>query len=346
MPPGKPIHEVFYIVDEKTGVRRVCPVDRVLQTRSVCELDGHAVLIARDGSMRVITDSVAPILDKNSVLVGTVLVFRDITEKKKLEERIVKSEKIESLGVLAGGIAHDFNNLLNAILGNINIGRKFSVPESEVHKSLVRAEKASAKAKELTQQLLTFSKGGAPVKRLAAIADLIRDTADFGTRGSNVRCEFFLPADLWNAEIDEGQISQVINNLVINGVQAMPEGGVIRISASNVMVSRGEFQELKEGCYVKIVVRDHGRGIPREHIDRIFEPYFTTKDTGSGLGLATTYSIVKKHEGIMDVESGTRGRHDFFDLSSRVARIRCFPLGNSRLPEPAEKRRGQSAAHG
>lgn len=300
---GRPITDVFRIVDEKTGDPRICPVDQVLKSGAVCELEGDVILIARDNTRRLITDSVAPILDKNSEIVGTVLVFRDITEKKKLEERIIKSEKIESLGVLAGGIAHDFNNLLNAIVGNLDIGKKFSAPDSEVHRSLTRAEKASAKAKELTQQLLTFSKGGAPIKKLAAISDLIRDSADFGARGSNVQCEFSLPDDLWNAEIDEGQISQVINNLVINAVQAMPEGGTIQIRARNTAINPHEFQDLAPGNYVQITVRDHGKGIPREEIARIFEPYFTTKDTGTGLGLATTYSIIKKHEGAIDVES-------------------------------------------
>ena len=309
---GKAIAEVFHIVDEKTGEPRVCPVDRALKSGMVCELEGDAILIARDNSRRLITDSVAPILNKESEIVGTVLVFRDITEKKKLEERIIKSEKIESLGVLAGGIAHDFNNLLNAIIGNIDIGRKFSAPGSEVQRSLTRAEKASAKAKELTQQLLTFAKGGAPIKKLASISDLIRDTADFGTRGSNVSCEFSLPDDLWNAEIDEGQISQVIGNLVINAVQAMPEGGTIRISARNAGINPQGFQDLKKGNYVQITVQDHGKGIPKEDISRIFEPYFTTKDTGTGLGLATTYSIIKKHEGAIDVESTVGGGTAFY----------------------------------
>ena len=336
---GKAITEVFHIVDELTGEVRTCPVDRVLETRLVCELEGDAILVSRDGSKRLITDSVAPILDKNSSIVGTVLVFRDITDRKKLEERIIKSEKIESLGVLAGGIAHDFNNLLNAIIGNINIGRKFTMPDSEVHKSLERAEKASAKAKELTQQLLTFSKGGAPVKKLAAISDLIRDTADFGTRGASVRCEFSLPDDLWHAEIDEGQISQVINNLVINAVQAMPEGGVIHISARNVAVKPMEFQELKAGNYLEIIIRDHGRGIPRDCISRIFEPYFTTKDSGNGLGLATTYSIIKKHDGTIDVES-TPGAGTTFYIYLPASLDYARPSDHGALFVPHEKATG------
>jgi PAS domain S-box-containing protein len=300
---GRPIKDVLPLLDEKTGEPRLSPVEQVLGTCKACELEGNSLLVARDGSRFLITDSVAPILDKDSVISGTVLVFRDITERRKLEDRINKSEKIESLGVLAGGIAHDFNNLLNAIIGNIDIGKKFSTPDSDVYKSLVRTEKASARAKELTQQLLTFSKGGAPVKKLAVIGDLIRDTADFGTRGSAVRCEFSLPEDLWDAEIDEGQISQVISNLVINAVQAMPRGGTIHISGRNVQAGPGELLDLKPGNYVSISVQDTGRGIPQEHIGRIFEPYFSTKEGGSGLGLATTYSIIKKHAGAIDVES-------------------------------------------
>ncbi len=332
---GKSILDVFRVVDERTGEPRVCPVERVLETRTVCEMEG-AVLVARDGSNRIITDSVAPILDKNNIIVGTVLVFRDITERKRLEERIVKTERIESLGVLAGGIAHDFNNLLNAIIGNIDIGRRFSVPDSEVHKSLMRAAKASEKAKELTQQLLTFSKGGAPVKKLAAISDLIRDTADFGTRGSNVTCEFLLPADLWVAEIDQGQISQVVNNLVINAVQAMPQGGVIRISASNVTLGPGEREGLNEGCYIKIAVQDHGPGIPRVYRGRIFEPYFTTKASGTGLGLATTYSIVKKHDGAMEVESiEGQGTTFFIYLPASRDEVRQSPVPAIRPAEGA-----------
>ncbi len=300
---GRRINELFPLKDERTGEGIPCPVDRVLQTGAPCELEGNAILTGRDGRRHLITDSVAPILDRESSVIGAVLVFRDITERKKLEDRVNKTEKIESLGVLAGGIAHDFNNLLNSIIANIEIGLRFAGPDGEVQKSLARAQKASSRAKDLTQQLLTFSKGGAPVKKLASIADLIRDTADFGTRGTNVRCEYELAPNLWNAEIDEGQISQVIQNLVINAVEAMPQGGTIRIGAANRRFGRAEHPALAEGNYIAIVVRDHGKGIPREDLNRIFEPYFTTKPSGSGLGLATTYSIITRHGGAIDVES-------------------------------------------
>jgi PAS domain S-box-containing protein len=337
---GLPIRHIFPLLDEKTSEPRTCPVEQVLRTGRACELEGHAFLVARDGSRFIITDSVAPIMDKDSVISGTVLVFRDITERRKLEDRINKSEKIESLGVLAGGIAHDFNNLLNAIIGNIDIGKKFTAPDSEAYKSLVRTEKASTRAKELTQQLLTFSKGGAPVKKLAAIGDLIRDTADFGTRGSGVRCEFTLPEDLWDAEIDEGQISQVISNLVINAVQAMPGGGTIHISGRNTTVMPSELQDLKPGNYVNIVVQDTGRGIPQEHIGRIFEPYFSTKEGGSGLGLATTYSIIKKHEGAIDVES-TVGTGTTFTIFLPASPEYAGPAVPLSVAAPGEKRTGR-----
>lgn len=309
---GRTLREVFPVKDDRTGEDITCPIEQVLRTGRPCELQENAVLIARDGRRHLVADSVAPILDRDSTVTGAVLVFRDITERKKLEERVVRSEKIESLGVLAGGIAHDFNNLLSSVIANIDVGLRFAGTDGGVRESLERAQKASTKAKELTQQLLTFSKGGAPVKRLASIAELIRDTADFVTRGTNVQCLYDLPPDLWNAEVDEGQISQVIQNLVINAVQAMPQGGTIQISAGNREIGGAAPVELPAGNYVVMMVRDHGCGIPRGHLSRIFEPYFTTKPGGSGLGLATTYSIVKQHDGLIDVESEEGAGTSFF----------------------------------
>jgi CheY-like chemotaxis protein len=159
------------------------------------------------------------------------------------------------------------------------------------------------RAKDLTQQLLTFSKGGIPIKKNIRCAELIKETAAFTLSGSNVRCEFSLLEDLWSVEIDEGQISQVINNLVINADQAMPEGGIIKISAENVTVGTEEALSLQEGNYIKITIQDQGIGIPKDHLNKIFDPYFTTKHKGSGLGLAVAYSIIKNHEGHLGVES-------------------------------------------
>jgi PAS domain S-box-containing protein len=238
---------------------------------------------------------------------GTVLgyqgIFRDITERKKIEEELLRARKLESVGILAGGIAHDFNNLLTAILGNISLTRMYLKPEGEMYERLENAEKATIRAKDLTRQLLTFSLGGAPVKKKIAIAPLIRDSAGFALTGSNVRCDFYLPSNLLPVEVDEGQVSQVINNLVINACQAMPEGGTIWIRAENVTIRQGDILPLKDGNYIKITIRDQGIGIPEENVEKIFDPYFTTKDNGTGLGLTTAYSIIRNHHGFMTVES-------------------------------------------
>ncbi len=300
---GRPIMEVFNIIDERTRLQADNPVYRAMKSGNTIELENHTILVARDGAERVIADSVAPIMDRRSEIIGSVLVFRDITEKKDMELRLLKAEKIESLGVLAGGIAHDFNNLLNGILGNIDLALTVPDLKDEVNTMLSRAEKATLMAIDLTNQLLTFSKGGAPIKKTASISELIMYSTDFVLRGASVRCESFFAPDLWQVEIDEGQISQVINNLVINAVQAMPDGGLVHVSAENVIVGHTRMQGLKEGGYVKITIRDEGVGIPRENIGKIFEPYFTTKQTGAGLGLATAYSIMRNHNGLIDVES-------------------------------------------
>ncbi len=263
-------------------------------------------------------------------------VMEDITERKQVEEEILKTSKLESLGILAGGIAHDFNNILTAIIGNISLARKMAPSESKVLTRLEEAEKASRRAQDLTQQLLTFSKGGAPVKRVASVADLLRDSASFVLSGSNVRCDFSIPRDLLPVDIDEGQISQVINNLVINAKQSMPQGGTISIQAENVTVGGQAVEpglQLRDGNYIKITIQDRGAGIPEEHLDKIFDPYFTTKETGSGLGLTTTYSIIKKHDGYVTVKSKV-GVGTTFALylpasekkTERVKRIQQEPL--------------------
>lgn len=299
---GSPITEVLHLLDETSRTIKENPVETLLKSGQTIDLPDYTLLVARDGTERLISDSVAPIVDRQNNIIGTVLVFRDITEKRNLEEKLLKAEKIESLGVLAGGIAHDFNNLLNAIMGNIELAAMDLDTDDRIRESLTRAEKAALRAKDLTQQLLTFSKGGAPIKKTASIIELIKDSTDFAIRGSNTRCNFSLPEDLWKVEIDLGQMSQVINNIVLNAVNAMPGGGQIDIIAENVVIG-DDNPELKQGEYVKVSVRDTGSGISKEHISRIFEPYFTTKHTGSGLGLATTYSIIKRHEGLIEVES-------------------------------------------
>ena len=237
---------------------------------------------------------------------GIVFNGRDATEQRKVETELLKSKKLESIGILAGGIAHDFNNLLTAILGNISMAKNFSESNSRVVDRLSEAEKASMRAKGLTQQLLTFSKGGDPVKETSSLKELVKETAMFIMSGSNVRCEFEISDDLWLVDIDRGQISQVIQNLVINANQSMPEGGVIRITARNIHVNPSMDRQdlaLLDGDYVQLMIEDQGVGIPEDHLDMIFDPYFSTKEQGNGLGLATVYSIIHKHDGVITVQS-------------------------------------------
>ncbi len=230
-------------------------------------------------------------------------VVRDITERKILEKETLKVQKLESTGILAGGIAHDFNNILTAILGNITLAKMYAKPEDKVYDRLLRAEKASMRAKDLTQRLLTFSKGGAPVKEIASTVNLVKESATFALTGSNVICKFTIPHDIWQVEIDKGQISQVINNLVINADQAMPDGGTIVINVENINIGKESTLFLNAGKYVKINIEDQGIGISEKHLNKIFDPYFTTKTKGSGLGLATAFSIIKSHDGLITVDS-------------------------------------------
>lgn len=227
----------------------------------------------------------------------------DITERKQLEEERLRLSKLESLGLLAGGIAHDFNNILTAILGNISLAMMDFPPGDRRLERMLQAEKACMQAQSLARQLLTFAKGGAPVKELVSVAGTITESVDFACRGSQVRCESTFPDNLWPLEVDPGQIGQVFQNLIINAIQAMPTGGTIHIQAENLELGEPNDLSLLAGKYVKISIRDQGLGIPAEYISKIFDPYFTTKQKGSGLGLATAYSIIKNHDGHIMVTS-------------------------------------------
>jgi PAS domain S-box-containing protein len=426
---GRPLPEIFVIVNEMTRHIVTNPVEIVLKTGTIVGLANHTVLIARDGTERPIADSGAPIFDRDGVTItGVVLVFRDVTAEyaaekalriseekfsrafhaspawmtistlregryldinetflretgfrrdevigqtsiglgtwadaaeraavfakiekgdiirnievkrrtrdgrmlsvlwsadvveiggqqciisatldvtdlKRLEDESLKAQKLESLSVLAGGIAHDFNNLLAGILGNVSFAKLLILDNHQALKRLNECENASLRARDLTSQLLTFARGGEPVRKLVSLPPLITDSANFALRGSNVLCRFDFSEDIRSIEADEGQLNQVINNLVINAHQAMPEGGEIVISARNVDVTPAQGLPLGEGRYVMIEVRDSGNGIAPGVLPRIFDPYFTTKSGGSGLGLASAYSIVKRHHGFIMAES-------------------------------------------
>jgi PAS domain S-box-containing protein len=288
-------------------------------------------LIGKSGGIKWVEVGTAPIIWEGRP--ASLNFMHDVTDRKRLEEEQQRVARLESVGLLAGGIAHDFNNILTAILGNITLAGMEAAPGSELQNSLEQAEKASLRAKDLTRQLLTFSKGGAPVLKLASLTELLRDTAVFALRGSNVKCRFSIPAGLWHAEIDAGQISQVIHNLVINAQQAMPTGGTIVINAENMALggtqrlSKG--LPLKAGDYIRIAVVDHGTGIPADHLEKIFDPFFSTKQKGSGLGLATSFSIARNHGGHLSVESEPGAGSTFYLYLPASTQIVT--------PEPAKK---------
>ncbi|MCK5405224.1 MAG: response regulator, partial [Desulfobulbaceae bacterium] len=300
---GKPLIEVFNIINEKT--RKPCenPVEKVLASGKTVGLANHTALISRDQTERLIADSGAPIRRDTGEIIGVVLVFRDITVNQKMEEELRQMRNIESIGLLAGGIAHDFNNILTGILGNINIAQIVQDDPEKVATCLNDAETACYRAKELTGQLITFSKGGAPVKKNASLKKLIEESSGFILSGSNVQRELALPDDLWSVDIDPGQINQVINNIIINADQAMPGGGRLWVTAENITVNEDDTLPLAAGKYVKVTFRDQGIGIPGTYIEKIFDPYFTTKQAGKGLGLASAFSILKQHNGIITVDS-------------------------------------------
>ncbi|MFC1886872.1 PAS domain S-box protein, partial [Thermodesulfobacteriota bacterium] len=262
----------------------------------------HRILYA-DKTVGHITIRFFIVKDAHGRTIKTYGVNQDITERKRLEEELLKAQKLESVGILAGGIAHDFNNILTMIIGNVSLAKMQVKPKDEIFDLLHEAETASTRAQTLTKQLLTFAKGGSPLKETASIKEIIEESSLFVLRGSKSRCEFSIAQDLRPVDVDTGQISQVINNIVINADQAMPGGGTIQVAAENLIIEDRHGLPVKPGGYIKIFITDQGVGIAEKHLSNIFDPYFTTKQEGSGLGLATSYSIIKRHEGHITVES-------------------------------------------
>ena len=268
---------------------------------------GRFINRKKDGSFYEADATISPVLDKSGKITNFVSIKRDVTHEVELEKRLSQAQKMESIGILAGGIAHDFNNLLTIILGNIQLAEDDIKPEVGISECLAEAEKASIQAQALTKQLITFAKGGAPVKKIGSIGDLIKETTNLTISKSNVKCDFLISHDLWPVEFDEGQMKHAIKNMIDNAVESMPDEGTIDVRAENINITAEQGLPLLEGKYVKISIRDHGVGIPEEHLSKIFDPYFSTKEMGiqkgMGLGLATTYSIINRHDGYITVES-------------------------------------------
>jgi PAS domain S-box-containing protein len=328
----KKLSEVFHLIHDQTQAPCANPVEKALQTGATIEMENHTLLAARDGTRHAIASSAAPIRDNAGKIVGAVLVFRDVTEKQKAEVQMLTESKLQSVGLLAGGIAHDFNNMLTAIIGNLSLACMPASSRTEILQLLADAEKAALGARDLTQQLLTFAKGGAPIRKPALLHELIREACQFALRGSNVQCTYSLASDAWPVEVDKGQIRQILNNLTINARQAMPQGGKMEVRMENSDLSASSMPPLPAGKYVKISIQDHGPGIQPEHLPRIFEPYFTTKKAGTGLGLATVYSVIRKHDGQIKVVSEP-GKGTTFELYLPASQKPVLPVPTEAKPE-------------
>lgn len=338
---GRPLHDVFRIINEDTRELHTDPVTTVLETGGVVELSNHTVLITKDGKELAIADCGAPIKDSSGTVLGVVLVFRDMTEERMVRNQLQRSDRLESLGLLAGGIAHDFNNLLSGVFGFVELAKGQSEKGSAAEGYLNDALQVYNRAKHLTQQLLTFSKGGMPVRKQDDLGKVVREVASFALSGSPVSCTYAIDDDLWPCVFDRGQIEQVLDNLIINALQAMQDPSAdssssvqaaleqglgvpeehrpeysedrprlilktdakLHIAVSNAMIHESAHSTLPPGRYLQIAVVDNGKGMTNEVRKHIFDPFYTTKEFGNGLGLATSYSIIQKHNGSIDVES-------------------------------------------
>jgi PAS domain S-box-containing protein len=300
---GIHISEILHIFDEKTREPVTNLIKDVLNSISLNKIQSPKILMSKDGKEKIIDFTGSPLIDTNDVIIGYVLVFKDITFQRKIEKELIKNKRIESIGMLAGGIAHDFNNILTGILGNISLIKQNTIQDDINFPHIINAEKASLQARDLVRQLLTFSKGGTPIKEVESIREIIKESAKFVLHGSKVGVDYDFSTDLWPVKVDRGQIGQVMHNLVINAVQSIEDKGLITIAIKNEFINETNALSLKGGKYITVSIKDTGCGIPEQNIPNIFDLYFTTKEKGNGLGLSICYSIIKKHGGTITVNS-------------------------------------------
>ena len=310
---GKNLKQVLHLTDPGTDLKLTNIIRELLDIPPEKSSMIHYTLKPKKGADRQISCSAAPIIDQRGSVTGAVLIFRDISEELRNREELQRMQTLESVGILAGGIAHDFNNILMGLFGNITMAKRKLDPDHPSYDNLQKAENSADRAKNLTGKLLTFAKGGEPIRDHVSLAELVKDIAVFDPTCSNVKLLFTHPDDLWAADVDKGQIQQVFSNLTTNANQAMPDGGQLHISLENLNNSKNEIKGLDPKKYVKAVVKDTGTGINKDDLKRIFDPYFSTKQAGSGLGLATAYSIIHKHQGQIEVSS-TPGKGTTFTL--------------------------------
>ena len=308
--------------------RSVLPEDTALQNGRVDRWvlsDGkqfrHEFEMESEGRHRVFEAVKTPVKNGDGQVVGLLGILNDVTDSRLIQEELLKAVRLESVGQLAGGIAHDFNNLLTVILGAASLAARRTEQGQDPGNTLIRLQEAAHKAKALTHRLLTFSTGGAPIKSITDFRELLEEAVELALSGTTIRCVFEFPSELHMVHCDRSQLSQAIRNIVINAVQAMPGGGTIKVSASNVRVSdsrirgnqdEGESLPLESGEYIRFCIRDHGSGIPRDISSKIFDPYFTTRDKSTGLGLPTAYSVLRRHRGFLRFEPPPGGGAAFF----------------------------------
>jgi PAS domain S-box-containing protein len=297
---GRPAAEMLDLVDSQ-GRQVDDPIFMVLSTGQPCHVPGDTVLLRPDGARILINDSASPII-RDGHLVGVVMVFTDVTEKERMREDAARVQKLRSMELLAGGVAHDFNNITTIISSNIHLARN-AASQQEAAQFLDEAEKASERAKELTKQLTSYARTGTPVMESTHIGPLLKETAELHLTGSRVERSYDIAPDLDQVGMEAVKVSQVVSNLVVNAVEAMPKAGALHISARNQDVTSKDALSVKEGKYVRIEVEDTGTGIPQDRLRVIFEPYYSTKERGSGLGLAIVQAIVLKHGGSIVVSS-------------------------------------------
>lgn len=288
-----------------------------------------------------ITTEIRQIQQEDS-LSNSLIIFKNAANLDQPNESLIEEDKQHSVSLLAAGIAHDFNNILSSIMGNISVMRMSINSEHELNDSLAAAEDAALQARSLTQQLLAFSKGGTPSLETTTIGRLVEDCARFILRGSNVKCEVEIAPNLWSVDADRGQISQVLNNLIINADQAMPKGGILKIKAENTKINQNKFPALSTGNYIHIEISDRGIGISDSNLKRIFDPYFTTKKGGHGLGLASSFSIVKSHGGLLTAASAI-GRGSTFSiyLPKSTKEVVELPTEQAATPEKKPMHQGK-----
>ncbi len=334
---GQPLGAVLQLLHERTRRPRARILQSILDTGAAEGLGGPALLAARGGapgSERLIEGNASPIRDPAHRKIGSLIVFRDITERRHLEQEQQKADKLDSLCVVAGGIAHDFNNFLTTILGNLSLALNHPELDPTLGERLGAAKKATTRAQDLARQLLTFAKGGAPIKQTSALPSLVRDTLRLTLQGTSVHCEYQLQDNtLWPVEIDPGQISQVLSALALNAHQAMPAGGTLRITGENLDLPTGsQTLGMRAGRWVKLSLQDQGIGIPEGYFKKIFDPYFTTKPKNAGLGLAAAYSIIKAHGGHIGVDSQP-GEGATFTVCFPASE-KCVTVESSAPPQP------------